>query len=72
MGSDGKPDWAKDYKPREVFCHYERDWVLLGRNRKTCPRCGASLSMKGSHEQRYGPPTLEEVRQRRNARSPGI
>jgi hypothetical protein len=28
---------------REVYCHYARNWIPLGRARTRCPRCGAIL-----------------------------
>lgn len=35
----------------EVYCHYVRQWIPLGRARKYCPRCGAAISI-GDHELR--------------------
>lgn len=29
---------------REVYCHYKKDWIALGRSRKKCPHCGATLN----------------------------
>jgi hypothetical protein len=28
---------------REIYCHYARKWIPLGRARTRCPRCGAIL-----------------------------
>jgi hypothetical protein len=33
----------------EVFCHYLGAWIPLGRNRKTCPECGAVLGPGTGH-----------------------
>lgn len=35
----------------EVYCHYLKDWVPLGRARKKCPHCGATINT-GTHPTR--------------------
>lgn len=35
---------------QEVYCHYQKAWVPLGRARKRCPHCGANLD--GTHRVR--------------------
>lgn len=41
-------------KDREVYCHYAREWLPMGRSRTRCPRCGADLSI-GDHKLRDKP-----------------
>lgn len=34
-------------KPKkETYCHYERQWIPLGKHRTRCPKCGAELDLK--------------------------
>lgn len=38
-------------KNLEVYCHYARQFIPLGRSKTKCPRCGCALGMAG-HETR--------------------
>ena len=32
---------------KEVYCHYVKKWIPLGRSRTKCPKCGAELGVSG-------------------------
>ncbi len=48
----------------EVYCHYAKDWIALGRARKKCPHCGATLGT--GHPVRDGAEQTTSARQQEN------